>query len=84
MEEPQPQSSEQAAAAPPKRKMLRMLLNVLIVGMIGVVGYFSYSYLAKGSVVPGPAKATPKVAKVIQLDVLNGCGIKGAGIKFTR
>lgn len=70
--------------APKKtRSVLKAGLNVLIVCMLGAVCYFSYAFLAKSPAVPPPETAPARPAKVIQLDVLNGCGAKGAGVKFT-
>jgi hypothetical protein len=68
-----------------------MGLNLLVVAMVAAAGYFGYAYLKQSSApatsvepAPASASATPaKPPKVIQLDVLNGCGAKGAGVKFT-
>jgi hypothetical protein len=79
-----PQAPEGTAAPSKPRSALKMGLNVLIVCMLGAVCYFAYAFLAKSPVAP-PVEAAPqtKPAKVIQLDVLNGCGAKGAGARFT-
>lgn len=79
---------EGGAAPATKRSALKAVLNVVIVCMLAAVCYFSYAFLAKSTVPPEPEKtagaaAPAKPAKVIQLDVLNGCGAKGAGVKFT-
>jgi len=82
-EEPVAQADSPPAAR--KSPLLKALLNLAIVGMLVAVGYLSYAYIARGSgapaVVAGKAERLP--AKVIQLDVLNGCGVKGVGAKFT-
>jgi hypothetical protein len=79
-------SPDRGAAPTTPRSYLKAGLNVVIVCMLAAVCYFSYAFLAKSTVPPEPEKtaAVPaKPAKVIQLDVLNGCGAKGAGVKFT-
>ena len=82
-EHPRVESPVGGAAPNEPRTLLKAALNVLIVCMLAAVCYFSYAFLAKSAVVPEPEKSTAKPAKVIQLDVLNGCGAKGAGVKFT-
>ena len=82
-EHPAPPAANGGAAPKKPRTLLKAGLNVLIVCMLAAVCYFSYAFLAKSPVVPEPEKAPAKPAKVIQLDVLNGCGAKGAGVKFT-
>ena len=61
------------------------VLNLISIGLLLVIGYFSYALLSQS------AKPIESVnqnmpagqARVIQLDVLNGCGAKGVGSKFT-
>ena len=65
------------------RTLLKPLLNVLIVGMLAAAGYFAYTLLSKSPDIPKKTGQSPAAVKVIQLDVLNGCGVKGAGVRFT-
>lgn len=68
---------------PPKRK--RLILNTAIVILAGVVGYLSYTYMARSSS-PQPAsrsQSETRSARILQMDVLNGCGVRGAGAKIT-
>jgi hypothetical protein len=64
---------------------MKIIFNVCIGFMLVVVGYFAYAYMSRSTPASAPEKAqVPAVpAKVVQLDVLNGCGVKGAGAKFT-
>jgi hypothetical protein len=77
------------ADVPPKRSLVTWGLNLLVVAMVAAAGYFGYAYLKQASApatpaAPAASAASPaKPPKVIQLDVLNGCGAKGAGVKFT-
>lgn len=79
----QPEHAAQGTAPERPRKLLKAVLNVLVVAMLAAAGYFAYALLAKGPAAAPRAAAPAKAAKVIQLDVLNGCGVKGAGVKFT-
>jgi hypothetical protein len=70
---------------------LRAILNVLIVVLLLIVGYLSYSFFSKDRAVSSQpprvdsaAAITTKPVRVVQLDVLNGCGVKGAGINVTK
>jgi hypothetical protein len=65
------------------RTITMMLLNGLVVVTLAAAGYFAYAYLSRPAPAPPKEAAAAKPAKVIQLDVLNGCGSKGAGVKFT-
>lgn len=62
----------------------RLLLNAAILVLSGLVVYFSYTYFARGSSSTPAGNSPPvKSQKVLQMDVLNGCGVKGAGAKVT-
>ena len=69
----------------PSRSSVILFLNALVVVLLFVVGYFSYTYLSHADEV-SKAKAEavqPQNVRVLQLDVLNGCGAKGVSAKFT-
>jgi hypothetical protein len=87
-------STPPRGATPPKgsRFPLTLLLNGLVAVALAAAGYFGYMYLnrttssvpaASASATADTAAAKAKPAKVVQLDVLNGCGAKGVGAKFT-
>ena len=82
-QEPATPSPDDVFSQQPRRS-LKLTLNVLIAVMLIVVGYFSYTFIARSSVVPEKDKTPPQSQKVIQLDVLNGCGVKGIAVKFTN
>lgn len=67
----------------PKKFSIKILLNGLIVVLVLTAGYFSYAFMMKTSSVSADATAETKKTRIIQLDVLNGCGAKGAGTKCT-
>jgi len=56
----------------------RFALNALIAVAVIVAGYFLIAPALRG-----PAKDAAKAPKIIQLDVLNGCGANGVGARFT-
>jgi len=61
-------------------------LNVLIVLLVVVVGYLTYSFISRNIIEPpvDPNKANVPPGQVIQIDLLNGCGVSGAASKFTN
>ena len=70
---------------------LRWILNGLIVILLPLIGFSAYLYFTPASQPPPselPAQVKPvvpaKPGRVVQLDVLNGCGAKGAAMKFTN
>jgi len=67
-----------------RRKHLLSVLNAVFFLFIGCAGFLSYLYFAEGR----KADPAPDVAmipsKTIQMDVLNGCGARGAGSAMTR
>ncbi|HUN66992.1 MAG TPA: LytR C-terminal domain-containing protein [Bacteroidota bacterium] len=67
------------------RRVLSMALNVAIVLTFLAIAYFSYTYIARSASAPAEAPQTKPApaAKVIQLDVLNGCGARGAASRVT-
>ena len=69
------------------RSVFRLALNGLIVSLLVLVGFFGYSYLSHSTAKPVPSARDSVVAVPshgIQLDVLNGCGVKGTAVKFTN
>ena len=66
---------------PPRRSLQTVFTTVLLLS-VGCAGFLTYLFYAEGKKPESPpAPAIP--SKIIQLDVLNGCGAKGAGAKFT-
>lgn len=57
------------------------MLNISIFLLLIIVVYLSYSFIYRHFV--NPPIEINKETKVIQIDVLNGCGIPGIAIKFT-
>ena len=72
--------------APPKRNaILRHSLNLLIGMLLLVVIYFVYAVVSRSTASQQPVETkVVKQEKIIQLDVLNGCGIKGVAAKVTN
>jgi hypothetical protein len=58
-----------------------ILLNIAIILLCVMVIYLSYSFVMRNFV--NPPVQTKSNERVIQIDVLNGCGIPGVAIKFT-
>ncbi len=68
----------------PRRKTFLTVLNAFFFLFLGCAGFLSYLYLAEGGK-PDPDAGAPVIpSKVIQMDVLNGCGARGAGSKMTK
>jgi hypothetical protein len=75
---------------PPARPVRRTnprdaALNLLIVILVAVVGYLGYSLLTRQVTQPpvDPTRSGASPGEVIQIDVLNGCGVTGAATSFT-
>src|ERR1051325_3194601 len=83
-------NNDPGKSAPPPRNGpssgVKYFLNVLIIVLLAVVGYFSYAFLSHGAPTQQTAseKGGSKPEKIIQLDVLNGCGARGVAAKFTN
>jgi hypothetical protein len=65
---------------------MKYLLNGVIVVLIAAVAYFSLAFVRgnasnNSTETPGAAAVVP--SRVVQLDVLNGCGARGVAAKFT-
>ena len=62
----------------------KWILNGCIFLALLAAAYFAYAYISRGSAGPhegGSASAQPP--RILQLDVLNGCGARGIASKFT-
>jgi len=59
------------------------VLTAVVAVLIIIVGYLSYAFIARSSQQNHDAAAASKTQKVIQLDLLNGCGEKGIAAKLT-
>lgn len=69
-----------------KKSTANLFLNIIIIFLIAVVAFLSISVVNKiksngNKVVPSESKTVP--AAIIQLEVLNGCGVAGAAEKIT-
>jgi hypothetical protein len=69
---------------PPRRRPFRNIVTTMLFLFAGCAVFLGYLFYAEGKKPEQPPAAPPAVpSKVIQLDVLNGCGAKGAGGRFT-
>jgi hypothetical protein len=83
-EEQAPDPAGGATTGRRSRALLGMVLNGCIIVTFAAIAYFSYTYIARSASTPGNTQPHPAAtAKVIQLDVLNGCGARGAASRFT-
>jgi len=84
-EKPRPGISEKNTD--PKKSISNLFLNIIIILLAIVVAFLSYSLVTKfksnssKKTVPVESKTVP--AAIIQLEVLNGCGVEGAADKIT-
>ena len=79
-----------------KATMVKWILNGLIIILLPLIGFSAYLYFSpkvqppQAESVSAPAAVQQSVqpptkpGRVVQLDVLNGCGAKGAAMKFTN
>ncbi len=65
----------------PPRRSFRTVFTTVLLLCVGCAGFLTYLFYAEGKK-PEPPPATVIPSKVIQLDVLNGCGAKGAGARY--
>jgi len=70
---------------PPKKSapVIKNVLSVLIVLLVVIVGYFGYGYITGIQSKTVDKKNEVNLPRVLQLDILNGCGAHGVGSKFT-
>src|SRR5512143_3928222 len=82
-EHPQVQPPEREQL--PQRRRLLWILNGSILVLLVVAGYFGYAYWNRADerAAAAAAAAAARPRKIIQLDVLNGCGAKGVAGKMT-
>ena len=78
------QPVEEEIVPPHRGRVVKLMLNAVIVVMLSAIGYFSYAFISRYTDPPVIEKQQSKPPRVIQLDVLNGCGVKGVGAKFTN
>lgn len=78
--EPMPPVS--APERTPPRRSLRTVFTTVLLLSVGCAGFLSYLFYAEGKKPEQPPAAPVIPSKVIQLDVLNGCGAKGAGARY--
>ena len=78
-------SEEKRVRVSARRTPIILLLNVIVVLLLFVVGYLSYTFFSQAHEAPADEVTArqPGNARVLQLDVLNGCGVKGVSVKFT-
>jgi len=62
------------------------LLNIGIILLLVTASLLTYSLIMRTAVRPpvDPKKAEQEVVEVIQIDVLNGCGVAGVATTFTN
>lgn len=70
---------------PSRRDLRSIILNIIIVALAVVVGYLAYSFAGRHVFSPPVETSKPGVAtgSVIQMDVLNGCGVPKAASLVT-
>ena len=67
-----------------RRRPVKIVLDVMILAFLLTMGYFSYAFMARNTATPIVEKAQSKPpTRAIQLDVLNGCGARGAAARIT-
>ena len=62
----------------------KFIINVIIVSLLTIGGYFCYAIVSGRNAANESEKAALRSERVIQLDVLNGCGARGISAKFTN
>lgn len=74
-----------ASRAPSKKNPRNVALNAVIVVLVILVGYLAYALIERHVIQPpvDAARSGVAPAEIIQMDVLNGCGISGAATTFT-
>lgn len=73
------------------KKGFLLLLNIIIAILLVLTGYFGHKFLDRyfpprktpAQQVQEQKPEPPKPTEVVQVDVLNGCGEKGVGARFT-
>ncbi len=56
-------------------------MNVTIAILLAMVIYLSYSFISRNFI--NPPVDNKSNDQIIQIDVLNGCGVSGVAVKFT-
>ena len=72
------------SVAPQKKDFRTLVLDSIIVALLVLVGYLAYSLLVRHIFQPpvDAERAGGAGGGIIQMDVLNGCGISGAATTF--
>jgi hypothetical protein len=83
MEQDTQPHTEEKNAYSDRGPMLKRILNGSIVVALLVVGYFAYAIISRKPSQGSEGQEHVAPLKIIQLDVLNGCGGKGAASRFT-
>ena len=67
-------------------KLIKYVLNTIIGILLLTVGYFLHDMfpISNNQVEKEAAKQQSKPVRVVQIDVLNGCGVKGVAAMFTN
>lgn len=68
------------------KKLRSTGINVLIALLVVVVGYLAYAFVSRSIIAPpvDSNKSDVRPGQIIQIDLLNGCGVPGAAQTFTR
>ncbi|MBI5472151.1 MAG: LytR C-terminal domain-containing protein [Ignavibacteriae bacterium] len=68
------------------QKIRRIGYSLLLVLLFAVVGFLAYSFIHRTLIDPPveSERANVPPGQVIQIDLLNGCGVSGAASKFTN
>jgi hypothetical protein len=67
-----------------RRKKILTVLNAVFFLFLGCAGFLSYLYFAEGGKPQADSGVRVVPSKAIQMDVLNGCGARGAGARMTK
>ncbi len=79
-----PEAEPEKPPQPKGRGWSRLLVNLCIGLSLVAAGYAAYSFMmGRGAVQKESEQAAGPARKIIQLDVLNGCGARGAAARFT-
>jgi hypothetical protein len=65
------------------RNLTKVIVSSSFIVLVLIIGYFGYGYYLSEKTKTTNEKTEIISPRVLQLDVLNGCGVKGIGSKFT-
>lgn len=66
-----------------KRNSIKASLSIIIILSLIATVFFAYPSFLRNHKVTDEEKAQIPQARIVQLDILNGCGVKGIGARFT-